>query len=135
MEPQFEVTKEFRFEAAHSLPHLPPTHKCHRLHGHSYKIVVICRGPLDPAFGWVIDYAEISSIVKPFLDGVMDHQNLDDVLKRHRHNGPTTAENIAAFLYPQFKQYIDCLYQVEVHETATTVVRYPVYPNTAVRVK
>jgi hypothetical protein len=26
-----EVSKDFEFEAAHSLPHLPHTHKCHRL--------------------------------------------------------------------------------------------------------
>lgn len=25
------------FEAAHRLPQVPPTHKCHRIHGHSYR--------------------------------------------------------------------------------------------------
>jgi 6-pyruvoyltetrahydropterin/6-carboxytetrahydropterin synthase len=122
-----ELTKEFRFEAAHRLPMVPPDHKCHRLHGHSYKIVVVCRGPLDER-GFVVDYAEISAAVRPITDGMLDHRNLDDVLRDGR-GGPSTAENLAAWLYPQIKKALPMLYQIEVHETATTVVRYPVYPN------
>ena len=29
------IFREFTFEAAHRLPHVPPGHKCGRLHGHS----------------------------------------------------------------------------------------------------
>jgi 6-pyruvoyltetrahydropterin/6-carboxytetrahydropterin synthase len=32
-----DIFTEFNFEAAHWLPHVPPDHKCHRLHGHSYR--------------------------------------------------------------------------------------------------
>ena len=32
-----EVYKEVQFEAAHRLPNLPPSHKCSRLHGHSFR--------------------------------------------------------------------------------------------------
>ncbi|EEW8595914.1 6-carboxytetrahydropterin synthase, partial [Escherichia coli] len=28
--------KDFTFEAAHRLPHVPQGHKCGRLHGHSF---------------------------------------------------------------------------------------------------
>jgi 6-pyruvoyltetrahydropterin/6-carboxytetrahydropterin synthase len=28
------------FEAAHRLPNVPPSHKCHRIHGHSYSCEV-----------------------------------------------------------------------------------------------
>ena len=37
-----ELTKEYRFEAAHRLPRVPAGHKCARMHGHSYKVEV-CR--------------------------------------------------------------------------------------------
>ena len=37
---QAEVIKTFRFEAAHTLPHAPPGHKCRRMHGHSYRLDV-----------------------------------------------------------------------------------------------
>jgi len=32
-----EYAKRFKFEAAHLLPHLPKSHKCRRLHGHSFQ--------------------------------------------------------------------------------------------------
>jgi len=38
----------FRFEAAHSLPLTPPDHKCHRLHGHSYRIELAMRKAPPP---------------------------------------------------------------------------------------
>jgi len=125
MKPQFEVSKEFRFEAAHCLPHLPEGHKCRRPHGHSYKVVVICRGPLDHR-GFVVDYAEIAEAWKP-LDELLDHHDLNQVFLDNRGDGPTTAENLAAFIYPRLKRSLPTLYQIEVHETATTVVRYPIY--------
>lgn len=125
MKPLFEVSKEFRFEAAHSLPHLPEGHKCKRLHGHSYRVVVICRGELDDR-GFVVDYAEIAAAVLPITDGMLDHRNLDEVLAANR-GGPSTAENLAAWIYPRIKKALPSLYQIEVHETATTLVRYPIY--------
>lgn len=30
--------KDFTFEAAHHLPHVPEGHKCGRLHGHSFMV-------------------------------------------------------------------------------------------------
>ena len=50
-----EIFKEFSFEAAHRLPHVPEGHKCARLHGHSFRVAVHVRGPLDPTLGWVMD--------------------------------------------------------------------------------
>ena len=42
-----EIFKEFTFAAAHQhvmvdieLPHVPPDHKCARLHGHSFRVEV-----------------------------------------------------------------------------------------------
>ena len=32
------IFKEFQFEAAHRLPHVPEGHKCGRLHGHSFLV-------------------------------------------------------------------------------------------------
>ena len=33
-----ELTREYRFEAAHRLPQVPPDHKCFRMHGHSFVV-------------------------------------------------------------------------------------------------
>lgn len=113
----FTVTKDFRFEAAHSLPHLGPNHKCARLHGHSYRFRVECSGETDSR-GFVIDYAEISEAVKPLIER-LDHHNLNDVIPAR-----TTAENLAVWIYNQLLQSLPCLSGIVVFETATTSVIY-----------
>ena len=39
-----ELFKEFIFEAAHRLPNVPETHRCHRMHGHSYRVELTVAG-------------------------------------------------------------------------------------------
>ena len=58
-----ELTKEYRFEAAHHLPNVPPGHKCARVHGHSYKVEVSVAGPVDPTTGWLIDFGAVGAQV------------------------------------------------------------------------
>src|SRR5512143_2381835 len=57
---KMELRKTFQFEAAHLLPRLPETHKCRRLHGHSFQVQVVVSGECDPRLGWLMDYAEIT---------------------------------------------------------------------------
>lgn len=68
-----ELTKTFRFEASHVLPKHPG--KCSRLHGHSWVLHVSVSGPINPDTGFVQDFAEISSVVKPLVDR-LDHHHL-----------------------------------------------------------
>ena len=60
-----ELRKTFQFEAAHLLPRLPKSHKCRRLHGHSFKVEIVVAGECDPRLGWLMDYADISQAFKP----------------------------------------------------------------------
>jgi len=114
---KYTVTKEFRFEAAHSLPHLPLGHKCRNVHGHSYRIVVACsKWALDDR-GFVIDYAELSEAVDPLV-AKLDHQDLNCILPFK-----TTAENLAAWFYNKLKPDLPLIEYVEVYETAKTCVR------------
>jgi 6-pyruvoyltetrahydropterin/6-carboxytetrahydropterin synthase len=112
--PVIEITKSFRFEAAHSLPYLPVGHKCRNLHGHSYEVVVGVEGELDGR-GFVIDYAEISEVVKPLI-AQLDHKNLNEVLDTEK----TTAENLALWFASNLKSIP--LSRVEVRETTTSNV-------------
>jgi 6-pyruvoyltetrahydropterin/6-carboxytetrahydropterin synthase len=113
---KLEITKSYRFEAAHSLPHLPVAHKCHALHGHSYEIVVGVAGDLMPVLDWVQDYATISCYMQPLLEQV-DHKNLNDIL-----TGPTTAENLAIWFAQRLGVGLPLLSRVEVRETPTSNV-------------
>lgn len=88
-----EISKEFRFEAAHRLPFVPPGHKCARLHGHSFHANVSITGPLDEKLGWVMDYSELKSIIQPIID-TLDHYYLNDIEGLEN----PTSENIASWL-------------------------------------
>lgn len=111
------VGKEFRFEAAHSLPHLPKGHKCANVHGHSYRFRVEILGDVDTR-GFVIDYADISFAIRPIVD-FLDHKNLNDIFPFY-----TTAENISAWLFKQAADRLGSCHRISFWETPTSVVHY-----------
>lgn len=59
--------KDFTFEAAHRLPHVPEGHKCGRLHGHSFMVRLEITGEVDPHTGWIIDFAELKAAFKQLM--------------------------------------------------------------------
>src|SRR5262245_129849 len=73
-----ELTRSYRIEAAHRLPHVPEGHKCFRLHGHSFQITLHVTGEVDPQLGWILDYAEIDRAFAP-LFAQLDHHYLNEV--------------------------------------------------------
>lgn len=89
----YSISKTFSFEAAHHLPSLPPDHKCSRVHGHSYTVMVTVaanglRGP-----GWVMDFADLNPL-GDYLDRVLDHRDLNEVL-----DFEPTSERLARHLH------------------------------------
>ncbi len=107
-----ELRKTFQFEAAHLLPHLPPSHKCRRLHGHRFKVEVAICGECDPKLGWVMDYAAIAETFKPILE-ILDHHYLNDVPGLEN----PTSENIAVWIWARLKPNMPLLSEVVVAET------------------
>ena len=75
---KIELRKTFQFEAAHLLPNLPITHKCRRLHGHSFQVEIVVHGAMNPELGWLSDYAQISEAFKPLFDR-LDHFYLNEI--------------------------------------------------------
>ncbi len=114
------IVKEFSFEAAHFLPNLPDDHKCKRLHGHSFRIEVHVKGNLDPTNKWVMDYGEISLIVKPIIEEYLDHRLLNEVEGLEN----PTSEQIAIWLWNKISNKLKGLYQIVVHETCTARAIY-----------
>lgn len=110
-----EVFKEFGFEAAHRLPHVPEGHKCARLHGHSFRVELHVRGPLDPDLGWVMDFADIKTAFRPFLEQ-LDHHYLNDI------DGLAnpTSENVARWIWQKVRPVLPELCKVVVRETCTS---------------
>jgi 6-pyruvoyltetrahydropterin/6-carboxytetrahydropterin synthase len=71
------ITTEFHYDSAHRLPLLPDTHKCSRLHGHTYRLLVTLDGPVGMD-GFVIDFADVKAIVEPLIKK-LDHHYLNDI--------------------------------------------------------
>jgi len=111
---KIELRKTFQFEAAHLLPRLPKSHKCRRLHGHSFKVDVVVAGECDAELGWVMDYADIAEAFKPIWRR-LDHRYLNTIpgLKN------PTSENIAAWIWKKLKPKLPLLTEVVVAETCT----------------
>jgi 6-pyruvoyltetrahydropterin/6-carboxytetrahydropterin synthase len=90
----FMISKDFTFSAAHALPSLPATHKCHRMHGHNYEVRIEVSSSEVDEHGMVLDYAELNP-VGTYLDDTFDHRTIElapataEVLARHIH-GVTT---------------------------------------------
>jgi 6-pyruvoyltetrahydropterin/6-carboxytetrahydropterin synthase len=98
----FRVSKEFRFEAAHHLPH--HRGKCRRPHGHGYLVRVIFAGSATvetgPSTGMLIDYADVAALVEPVI-AKLDHRDLNAILP-----GPT-AEQLARYIFHAVSDRLD----------------------------
>jgi 6-pyruvoyltetrahydropterin/6-carboxytetrahydropterin synthase len=72
------ISVSFAFSASHRLEGLPDTHKCSRLHGHSYAVDITIEGNVD-SVGFVIDFAELNWLGELITDR-LDHRHLNEVL-------------------------------------------------------
>jgi len=90
----FELTKQFRFEAAHTLERAIGTEGSRRVHGHSYRAEVAVRGVPDKASGMIVDLGLFDLSLQKVRDG-LDHHFLDDVPGL----GPATLENLSVFIW------------------------------------
>ncbi len=90
------IGKHFGFEASHILPKHPG--KCSRMHGHSYKLIVVVDGPVDKDSGMVIDFSVLSEVVKEEVIEKYDHRHMNEYFKN------PTAENMAQEFYKIINQ-------------------------------
>ena len=114
-----EVFKRFTFEAAHRLPHVPEEHKCGRLHGHSFSVVVYIEGQVGEDTGWVQDFADIRKAFKPILER-LDHFYLNEI---EGLSNPTS-ENIARWIWRQLEPDLPLLSKLTLKETCTSGCTY-----------
>jgi len=83
--PSFQglVGKVFLFEAAHKLDNHKG--KCAYLHGHSYKLEIFLKGvvinkPGESDDGFVMDFSDLSELIKNDMLAKLDHKFLNDEL-------------------------------------------------------
>ena len=111
--------KEFTFDSAHFLPHVPEGHKCREMHGHTYRLKVWIEDQLDPQLAWVMDFADLKAIVKTVVDEI-DHKCLNNVAGLDN----PTCEMIAVWIWDRLKPMLPRMARIELHETPTSGVIY-----------
>ena len=108
------VWRKFRFEAAHQLPNVPEGHKCGRMHGHGFEVVLHVMQHLDADEAMGVDFDEIARQWAPIND-LLHHTCLNDIPELHN----PTSEVISSWIWSQLKPRIPNLSWVTVYETAT----------------
>lgn len=118
----YEIEKIFRFEAGHQLMHHDG--HCKDPHGHSYRLIVTLRADSLISKGhktnMVIDFYDISNVVKPMIVEYLDHKWLNDTLE----TDSPTAEYIAQWIYHHLEPKLPLLHSITIFETETSKVTY-----------
>jgi len=109
------LQREYRFEAAHYLPRVPAGHKCARMHGHSYFVLVVLDGEIDPDLGWVMDFGDLDEHVLPLIQR-LDHHVLNEL------DGLAnpTSELLGVWLWDRLRPNLPQLVELHVAETPTS---------------
>jgi 6-pyruvoyltetrahydropterin/6-carboxytetrahydropterin synthase len=111
----YELSKEFRFDAAHTLERGVDTEPSRRIHGHSYRAEVVIRGRRDPLSGMVVDLGLLDQALQEARDG-LDHRFLDEI----NDLGPATMENLSAWIWRRLEAKIPNLWRVTVKRDSDT---------------
>ncbi|UZF90661.1 6-carboxytetrahydropterin synthase [Bosea sp. NBC_00550] len=106
----FEISKQFRFDAAHTLDRVIDTESSRRIHGHSYRAEVTVRGRPDPVTGMVVDLGLLQRSMEEARDG-LDHRFLDEV----NDLGPATMENLSRWIWDRLSPVVGNLHKVSVY--------------------
>jgi 6-pyruvoyltetrahydropterin/6-carboxytetrahydropterin synthase len=105
----WELTKSFRFEAAHALSGTTYGAESEQIHGHSFRAEVTIRGEPDPATGMVLDLGILERRIAE-VSKTLDHKLLNTVEAL----GPPTLENLSRFIWDRV-QHAGRVTKVSVH--------------------
>jgi len=107
------VWRRYRFHAAHQLPRVPTGHKCGRLHGHGFEVILHANQDLAGA-DLSIDYDYLDELWAPIAAQV-NYRCLNDVPGLEN----PTSEMISSWLWKKLKPVLPALSWVTVYETAS----------------
>ena len=110
----WELSKSFRFEAAHTLMRVADSEASRRIHGHSYRAEVAIRGTPDAKTGMLIDLGELDRALER-LRLALDHRFLDEIADL----GPATLENLSAWIWRNLEPLDSALRRVTVYRDST----------------
>jgi 6-pyruvoyltetrahydropterin/6-carboxytetrahydropterin synthase len=110
----YELGKQFRFDASHTLERDIDTDASRRIHGHSYRAEVTLRGEPDPVSGMIIDLGVLEQKLAK-VRAQLDHHLLDEVAGL----GPATLENLCAWIWRSLAHQLSGLARVTIYRDST----------------
>jgi 6-pyruvoyltetrahydropterin/6-carboxytetrahydropterin synthase len=112
------VWRRFRFEAAHQLPNVPPGHKCGRMHGHGFEVILHADQDLG-ANDMGIDFDHLGVLWAP-IHRELHYACLNDLPGLEN----PTSEMLSRWLWERLKSDLPELSWVTVYETTTAGCHY-----------
>ncbi len=108
------IWRRFTFESAHRLPNVRAGHKCGRMHGHGFEVILHANMDVG-AREMGVDYARIDALWAA-LHEQLDHACLNDIPGLEN----PTSELISSWIWERLKPQLSELSWVTVYETATS---------------
>ena len=105
----WELTKSFRFEAAHALSGTTLGDASQEIHGHSFRAEITIRGVPEPTTGMVLDLGLVERRLVE-IRSMLDHKLLNKV----EGLGLPTLENLSRFIFDRIAP-LGPLAKVSVH--------------------
>lgn len=90
----WELTKSFRFEAAHAIAGTTLGAASEEVHGHSFRAEIAISGEPDPQTGMIVDLGQFERSIAD-VQQMLDHK----LLNRIEALGAPTLENLAKFIW------------------------------------
>ena len=107
------IWRRYSFESAHQLPNVPSGHKCGRMHGHGFEVILHADQDLTTSeLG--VDYDYLDSLWAPIF-AELDHTCLNDIPGLEN----PTSEVISSWIWKRLKPQLPELSWVTVYETAS----------------
>lgn len=107
------VWRRYTFQAAHRLPNVEPGHKCGRMHGHGFEVIVHARVQASGKH-LGIDYDNIDGVTLPILEK-LNCACLNEIQGLEN----PTSELISSWIWHKLKARLPELAWVTVYETAS----------------
>jgi len=109
----YRIWKDFTLDSAVRLRRAPPGDRRGALHGHTFRLRLVLRAPLDALLGWTLDFGDVKERFSPVF-AALDHQPLQELAGLD----DTDCASVAGWILRSARARLPQLDQVELHETA-----------------
>jgi 6-pyruvoyltetrahydropterin/6-carboxytetrahydropterin synthase len=112
------VWRRYAFQSAHRLPNVRQGHKCGRMHGHGFEVIVHADQDIGTS-DLAIDYDRLDALWAP-LHAQLDHACLNDMAGLEN----PTSELLSSWLWQRLKPELPALSWITVYETGSSGAHY-----------